>query len=154
MVLLSLNPFRTDVYYNEKTGIYKNIGIKYNDLIFKNGKYLINMKDYNKIKEELKIDKDFKFLFSLHKNDIIGITYKENPYKEEKYRFLSCRSDNYNRIEIKPIEKSNFDIQNQPTIGRKVLSFKKYHTDILGNIYNVEGEKLKQEFEVDNINNI
>lgn len=154
VALLSLSPFRTDVYYNEKTGVYKNIGIKYNDLIFKDGKYTINVETYDEVKEDLGIDENFEFLFSLHKNDIVGITYKDSPSQEERYRFLSSRSDNYNRIEIKPIEKSELDKRSQPTIGTKVLKFNKYRTDILGNIYNVQGERIKLEFELDNINNI
>jgi len=154
VVLLSLKPFRTDVYYNEKTGKYKNLGIKYNDLIFRNGKYVVRTEDYSNMKQKLEIDDSYKFLFSLHKNDIIGITYKSNPDDEERYRFLSSRSDNPNRIEIKPIEKSKFDKQNQPTIGTKVLKFNKYHADILGNIFNVTNEKLKFEFTVDNINDM
>lgn len=154
VVLLSLLPYRTDVYYNEKTGVYRNIGIKYNDLIYNDKKCLINIDEYNNIKEQFKINDDFKFLFSLYKNDIIGITYKNNPNKEERYRFLSSRSDNYNRIEIKPIGKDRFDKQSQPTIGTKVLRFNKYYTDILGNVYNVQGETIKLEFDVDNINNV
>lgn len=152
IVLLSLNPFRTDVYCNEETGDYKNLGIKYNDISFQEGKYILEDKIYNEMKKELDIDETYKFLFSLHKNDIIGITYKENPKIEYRYRFLSSRSDNPNRIEIKPIEKSKFEKQNQPTIGKKVLKFSKYYTDILGNTFNVTGEELKLEFTVDNIN--
>ena len=154
VVLLSLSPLRTDVYYSEKLGVYKNIGIKYNDLIFENGKYVLDINGYNNIKNELGINNDYKFQFSLHKNDIIGITYKANPNIEERFRFLSCKSNNFNRIEVKPIEKSKFDIQNQPTIGKKVLKFNKYHTDILGNVFNVTNEKLKFEFTVDNINDV
>ena len=154
VVLLSLNPFRTDVYYNEETGDYKNIGIKYNDISFKEGKYILDDKVYNKMKKEIGIDVTYKFLFSLHENDIIGITYKENPKIEHRYRFLSSKSDNPNRIEIKPIDKKDFKTRSQPTIGKKVLKFSKYHADILGNTFNVMGEKLKLEFIVDNINNL
>ncbi len=154
VVLLSLKPFRTDVYYNEVDKRYKNIGIKYNDLKFEDGKYIIDEDYYYDMKEKLGIDKSYKFLFSLHKNDIIGITYKENPEEEERYRFLSSRSDNPNRIEIKPIYKKEFEKRWQPTIGTKVLRFNKYHTDILGNIFNSTGENLKYEFEVDNINDV
>ena len=154
VVLLSLSPFRTDVYYNKKTGAYKNIGLKYNDLIYRGGKYRVDLETYNLIKKDLGINEDFNFLFSLYKHNIVGITYKNNPDKEERYRFLSCKSNNYNRIEVKPIDKAKFDIQNQPTIGNKVLRFKKYNTDILGNVYNVGDEKIKLEFEVDNLNNI
>lgn len=153
VVLLSLKPFRTDVYYNKETGVYKNLGIKYDDINFKNGKYIIENKVYAKWKETLEIDDRYEFLFSLYRNDIVGITYKKESDIEYRFRFLSSRSDNPNRIEIKPIEKGKFEKQNQPTIGQRVLKFNKYHTDILGNIYNISGEKLKLEFLVDNINN-
>lgn len=151
VVLLSLKPFRSDVYYNEEKKNYKILGIKYNDLIFKDGKYVIEEDNYNSKKKQLGIDESYKFIFSLYKNDIIGITYKSNPENEERYRFLSSKSDNPNRIEVKPIDRSKFEIQNQPTIGTKVLKFNKYYTDILGNVFNVTSEKLKFEFSVDNM---
>jgi len=154
VVLLSLNPFRSDVYYNKEKEIYKIIGIKYNDLIFKEGKYVLKFDDYTLMKKQLKIDAHYDFLFSLHKNDIIGITYKSNPGIEERFRFLSSRADNPNRIEIKPIDKNKFEKQKQPTIGTKVLKFNKYYTDILGNVFNVIDEELKFEFAIDNINDI
>lgn len=154
VVLLSLKPFRTDVYYNEETGGYKNLGIKYNDISFKEGKYTLENKIYSEMKKKLGIDEKYKFLFSLHENDIVGITYKEKPEVEYRYRFLSSISGGNNRIEVKPIEKNEFKPRNRPTIGKKVLKFNKYHTDILGNTFNVAGEKLKLEFIVDNINNL
>lgn len=146
VVLLSLKPFRTDVYYNEETGGYKNLGIKYNDISFKEGKYTLENKIYSEMKKKLGIDEKYKFLFSLHENDIVGITYKEKPEVEYRYRFLSSISGGNNRIEVKPIEKNEFKPRNRPTIGKKVLKFNKYHTDILGNTFNVAGEKLKLEF--------
>lgn len=150
VVLLSLNPYRSDVYYNEEKENYKIIGIKYNDLIFKDGKYVLKVDDYNLMKERLGIDDSYRFLFSLYKNDIVGITYKANPDIEERYRFLSSKADNPNRIEVKPIDKNEFEKRIQPTIGTKVLKFNKYHTDILGNVFNVTTEQLKFEFIVDN----
>ncbi len=154
IVLLSLKPFRTDVYFNSETRQYKNLGIKYDDIKFNDGKYVIEEEFYSKLKQKLGIDSTFEFLFSLHKNDIVGITYKKEPDIEHRFRFLSSRSDNPNRIEIKPIEKNKFERQKQPTIGKKVLKFNKYSTDVLGNVFNVMGEKLKLEFTVDNINNM
>lgn len=154
VALLSLKPFRTDVYYNKETGDYKNIGIKYNDISFKEGKYVLEDNVYSEMKKERMIDETYEFLFSLHENDIVGIIYKEQPEIEYKYRFLSSKSNNPNRIEVKPIEKKEFKPRRQPTIGRKVLKFNKYYTDILGNMFNAKGEKLKKEFTVDNINDL
>lgn len=145
VALLSLKPFRTDVYYNKETGDYKNIGIKYNDISFKEGKYVLEDNVYSEMKKERMIDETYEFLFSLHENDIVGIIYKEQPEIEYKYRFLSSKSNNPNRIEVKPIEKKEFKPRRQPTIGRKVLKFNKYYTDILGNMFNAKGEKLKKE---------
>lgn len=154
VVLLSLKPFRTDVYYNQETGDYKNLGIKYNDISFKEGKYILEDKVYSQMKGGLGIDESYEFLFSLYENDIVGITYKDKPEVEHRYRFLSSISGSPNRIEVKPIDKKEFKPRNKPTIGKKVLRFSKYHTDILGNIFNVTGERLKLEFTVDNINDL
>ena len=154
VVLLSLKPFRTDVYYNRETGEYKCIAIKYNDIRFKEGKYVLENNIYSELKKARGIDKKYEFRFSLHKNDIVGIVYKEQPEIEYKYRFLSSKADNPNRIEVKPLEKDKFESRMQPTIGRKVLKFNKYYTDILGNMYKSRGEKTKMEFIVDNINDI
>ncbi|NLX62543.1 MAG: type II CRISPR RNA-guided endonuclease Cas9 [Tissierellia bacterium] len=154
VVLLSLKPFRTDVYYNRETGEYKCIAIKYNDIRFKEGKYVLENNIYSELKKARGIDKKYEFRFSLHKNDIVGIVYKEQPEIEYKYRFLSSKADNPNRIEVKPLEKDKFESRMQPTIVRKVLKFNKYYTDILGNMYKSRGEKTKMEFIVDNINDI
>ena len=166
VVLLSLKPFRTDVYYNERDGKYKNLGIKYNDLIFKDGNYVIQQEKYNKIKKELKIDNSYKFLFSLHKNDILGITSKKEANIENRFRFLSSRASNPNKITVKPINRKEFDKDNpliigdktykstEITISKDIIKFKKYHTDILGNVFQTKNEQLKFEFTVDNINDM
>src|SRR5699024_8397350 len=146
-----LNTYRVDVYYNEEKSSYKNLGIKYNDLIFKNRRYVIDKNKYKNIKKELRIDDKYEFLFSLHKNDIVGIANKDNPKMERRYRFSSfVSSDNPNRIELKPINKNEFKTRYRPTIGTKTLKFNKYHTDILGNVFNVDKERLKLKFELDN----
>lgn len=154
IVLLSLKPFRSDVYYDQKNNKYKILGIKYNDVSFKNGKYILENNLYMEMKEKQGIDESYTFLFSLYENDILGITYKDKPKVEYRYRFLSSISGSPNRIEVKPIDKKEFKPRKRPTIGRKVLKLKKYHTDILGNTFNAVGEKLKLEFEVDNINDL
>lgn len=166
VVLLSLNPFRTDVYYNRETGKYKNLGIKYNDLKYFGGEYIIELETYNEMKNRFKIDSAYKFLFSLHKNDIVEIITKDESHIENRFRFLSSRADNPNKIKLKPINRSLFDKNSllilgtktyksdEVTINRNVLKFKKYHTDILGNVFEVKDEKRKFKFTVDNINNM
>src|SRR5699024_1941639 len=94
VVLLSLNPYRVDVYYNEEKSSYKNLGIKYNDLIFKNRRYVIDKNKYKNIKKELRIDDKYEFLFSLHKNDIVGIANKEIGRASCREREESRRVEN------------------------------------------------------------
>ena len=51
VALLSLNPWRTDVYYNTETRKYEFLGLKYADLCFeKGGSYGISKVKYNKIR--------------------------------------------------------------------------------------------------------
>ena len=42
VVLQSINPWRTDVYYNNKTKKYEFLGLKYSDLYFE--KVLVNIR--------------------------------------------------------------------------------------------------------------
>ncbi len=166
VVLLGLRHFRTDVYFNKESKTYKNIHIKYSDLKYKKGKYVLEENKYNNLKEKFEINKDYEFLFSLHANDIVGIRAEKTKNIRNLFRFLSSRADNPNKITLKPIDRTEFNKDNPMVIGKttylnkevvintSIFEFKKYHTDILGNIYNVQGETIKLEFDVDNINNI
>ena len=71
--MLQLESFRTDVYYSNEKKEYRNVDIKYSDLKFERGVYLLDLDRYFKKKEELGIGQDFNFIFSLHKNDLVGI---------------------------------------------------------------------------------
>lgn len=166
VILLSLAHYRTDVYFNPQTGTYQNISINYSDLEYTNGRYLLKDELYTEMKNKFNIDEEYRFLFSLHNNDIIEIVSKEEPNIRNIFRFLSSRRNNPNKITIKPINRKEFNQQypliigskvyksKEFTINRNVLEFNKYYIDILGNKFNVQGEKFKSEFIVDNINNM
>ena len=65
VALLSLNPWRTDVYYNTETRKYEFLGLKYADLCFeKGGSYGISKVKYNKIREKEGIGKNSEFNFN------------------------------------------------------------------------------------------
>lgn len=166
VVLLQLESFRTDVYYSNDKKEYRNVDIKYSDLKFERGVYLLDLDRYFKKKEELGIGQDFNFIFSLHKNDLVGIRSAKSKDILNLYRFVSSRSDNPNKIKLKPINCSKFSKENpliigdkkyssiEITINKSIYEFNKYHTDILGRLYVNKGEKLKLDFKVDNINDM
>ena len=151
VILESLNPYRSDVYYNEEAGTYRIIGLKYNDFKFSNGKYMIDEEAYIEvlIKEKLIVAgeklkdlilKGYHYIFSLYENDIIYYE-KDGKYYEE--RFLSRTNPKQkNYIETKPIHKSEFEKGRHKVGLGKTKCIQKIVTDILGNKYHVEQEKF------------
>lgn len=144
VILESLNPYRTDVYYDLEKKIYYLIGIKYSDIIMQHGEYYIDEKKYNEllIKEgaELnRINTDIVFKFSLYKNDIVRYEKNGEIYVE---RFLSRSLPNKKGyIETKPLEKPKFEKQNLKGVN-KSLFIEKINLDDLGNQYKSVGEKF------------
>lgn len=169
VALLSLNPWRTDVYYNTETRKYEFLGLKYADLCFeKGGSYGISKIKYNKIREKEGIGKNSEFKFTLYKNDLILIKDTETN-RQQVFRFWSrTGKDNPKRfekhkIELKPYEKARFEKGEELEVLGKVppssnqlqknmqienLSIYKVRTDVLGNqhIIKNEGDKPKLDF--------
>ncbi len=166
VALLSLNPWRTDVYYNTETRKYEFLGLKYADLCFeKGGSYGISKVKYNKIREKEGIGKNSEFKFTLYKNDLILIKDTETN-RQQIFRFWSRtgkdnpKSFEKHKIELKPYEKARFEKGEELEVLGKVppssnqlqknmqienLSIYKVRTDVLGNqhIIKNEGDKPK-----------
>lgn len=169
VALLSLNPWRTDVYYNTETRKYEFLGLKYADLCFeKGGSYGILKVKYNKIREKEEIGKNSEFKFTLYKNDLILIKDTETN-RQQIFRFWSRtgkdnpKSFEKHKIELKPYEKARFEKGEELEVLGKVppssnqlqknmqienLSMYKVRTDVLGNqhIIKNEGDKPKLDF--------
>lgn len=169
VALLSLNPWRTDVYYNTETRKYEFLGLKYADLCFeKGGYYGISKVKYNKIREKEGIGKNSEFKFTLYKNDLILIKDTETN-RQQVFRFWSRtgkdnpKSFEKHKIELKPYEKTRFEKGEELKVLGKVppssnrlqknmqienLSIYKVRTDVLGNqhIIKNEGDKPKLDF--------
>lgn len=166
VALLSLNPWRTDVYYNTETRKYEFLGLKYADLCFeKGGSYGISKVKYNKIREKEGIGKNSEFKFTLYKNDLILIKDTETN-RQQIFRFWSRtgkdnpKSFEKHKIELKPYEKARFEKGEELEVLGKVppssnqlqknmqienLSIYKVRTDVLGDqhIIKNEGDKPK-----------
>ena len=169
VALLSLNPWRTDVYYNTETRKYEFLGLKYADLCFeKGGSYGISEVKYNKIREKEGIGKKSEFKFTLYKNDLILIKDTETN-RQQIFRFWSRtgkdnpKSFEKHKLELKPYEKTRFEKGEELKVLGKVppssnrlqknmqienLSIYKVRTDVLGNqhIIKNEGDKPKLDF--------
>ena len=169
VALLSLNPWRTDVYYNMETKKYEFLGLKYADLPFEEGgAYGISTETYNKLREKEGIGKNSEFKFTLYKNDLILIKDTETNC-QQIFRFWSRtgkdnpKSFEKHKIELKPYEKARFEKGEELEVLGKVppssnqlqknmqienLSIYKVKTDILGNKHFIkkEGDEPKLKF--------
>lgn len=145
VILESLVPYRTDVYYNTQTNLYYLVGIKQSDVKCENGKYILDEDAYTTILiKERMIEKGqcrndlvglgYEFCFSLFKNDIVMYEKNGEEYTE---RFLSRTMPNdRNYIETKPVEKAKFTDKKQNLVGlSKTRKIEKIRVDILGNRY-------------------
>lgn len=150
VVLDSLNPYRMDVYYNNKDNKYYFVGIKFSDIKCEGSKFVIDEDKYadalvqEKMIKEGQNRKDLKglgyeFRLSFYKNDIIEYEKDGEIYIE---RFLSRtmpKARNY--IETKPIDAPKFEKQNLVGLSN-TKSIRKITTDILGNRYYIQNEKF------------
>lgn len=157
VILSSLKPFRSDVYYDNNKKCYNIVPIKYSDFKFDKGKYILSIDRYEELlKAEGILDKkqnidnlkenSQEFCFSLYKNSIIELG---NDKEINKYRFLAKNHSSKNRFEVKEINKT-LNKQKHITLKKDFNICNKYHVDILGNMYKIQKEKLKLEFKLDN----
>ena len=158
VVLESLKPYRSDIYYDRNNDCFNVVPIRYNDFKFEKGKYILPISRYEELlrMEKLLADNQclkelesngYEFRFSLYKNEVIEIGDESGT---EFYRFLSKNSAAKNTFEVKPIEKNKYEKQKAVTAKKTSNIFNKYNVDILGNMYKVVKEPLKLEFKLDN----
>ena len=155
VLLDSLTPFRTDVYYQPETKQYFLVGLKHSDFKFEGGRYLISEEAYNQVLIAEKLIKEgqtrkdlekmgIEFCLTFLENDIIQY---EKGGKLHKERFLSRtmpRSRNY--IEKKPLERQKWEENKLRLVGlANTKTIRKIRTDILGNQYVCEREKFRLE---------
>ena len=165
VVLQSINPWRTDVYYNNKIKKYEFLGLKYSDLYFEKGtgKYKISKEKYDVIKKLEGVDEKSEFKFTLCKNDLILVKDVETG-QEQLFRFLSRNNKGKHQVQLKPVDKSDFEkgeklidifgtVPSSTTqcvkgLNKPNVSIYKIKTDVLGNKHSIkkEGDKPKLKF--------
>lgn len=164
VVLQSLKPWRTDVYFNGQTGKYELLGLKYADLQFKQGGgYGLSLEKYKEIKCREGVAEHSEFKFTLHKNDLILIKDTESG-EQQLFRFLSRTMPNQKHyVELKPYDKAKFEGDQKlmkifgsvakggqclKGLNKSNLSIYKVKTDVLGDKHFIkkEGEQAKLDF--------
>lgn len=161
-VMLSLKPWRTDVYFNRETKRYVFVGMKHADMRFQKGRgdYGISLEDYQVIQRQFGIEMSlqdiqsymtdktynsnsspFIFCFSLYKNNYFSLqsVTSERP---EVVRLLSTNIDG--TIKYKPIFKEETESKLSPSKIKKMI---KYNVSVTGERFEVYREKLKLNFE-------
>lgn len=165
VILKQIKPYRTDFYQCED-GKFRFVTVRYTNVSYHKAKgmYVIDEQWYKQEKANKKIKDTDKFLFSMHRDELIGIKRKEGqPYyydsstenvdgvtcyhdgiTTEMLKFTATNNDISSRIEVNPLY-TYCKKQIMPTVT-SILSIKKYATDVLGNLYEVKDNKLKLEF--------
>ncbi len=165
VVMKQISPYRTD-FYQSPEGKYKFVTVRYKDVLYSDtkGKYVINEEWYQKQKASKGIADDWQFICSMHRDELIGIVKKEgqkyvydastesdgntmyhNGINFEILKFTATNNDEKGVFEVKPIH-TYCKKQLMPTIG-SCIRIQKFATDVLGNLYKINENVLKLEFD-------
>ena len=164
VILKQISPYRTDFYVSPE-GKYKFVTVRYKDVFYKETihKFVIDENWYHEEKNKKGILEDWKFVCSMHRDELIGVIKKEGQkcvydasindgqtqYHDGKHyeilKFTATNDDKANIFEVKPIN-TICKKQLRPSAG-SMLHIQKFATDVLGNIYEVKDNRLKLEFD-------
>lgn len=164
VILKQISPYRTDFYVSPE-GKYKFVTVRYKDVFYKETvhKFVIDEKWYNEEKVKKGIDSDWKFVCSMHRDELIGVIKKEGQkyvydaainggqtqYHDGKHyeilKFTATNNDKAGMFEVKPIN-TQCKKQLMPSIG-PIIKVQKFATDVLGNMYEIKENRLKLEFD-------
>lgn len=143
VVKLQLSPYRTDIFYNKKDKMYKFVTVRYNDMLEKDNKYVIDDKWYKNQMKNKGITNEYEFMFSLYRNNMIRLTRNfKGEVITEDFKFIATNNDKTNQIEVKPINKYESK-QLMPTIGITTINLDKFNVSITGKMQKVKQEVLK-----------
>lgn len=165
VILKQISPYRTD-FYKCEDGKFRFVTVRYSNVKYQKSvnKYIID-KDWYAIEKEKKgIKNEDIFLFSMHRDELIGIvkiegdkyiydsstesngkTIYHDGIHPEILKFTATNSDSDGKIDVKPLY-AYCKKQLMPSVG-PMINLKKYATDVLGNLYEVKDNKLKLEFD-------
>lgn len=145
-VYLQIKSLRVDIYQEGEH--YKFVNVPYDMLKFSSGVYKIDMGKYLQSKLNKKITERGIFLFSLYCGEVFS--YEKDGVKY-RWQFSCLNDDTRNVIEVKYLDQPSTDTtrgKRRIPIGSKIKNMKKYHVDVLGNIYPASKETLQTEIKL------
>lgn len=157
VILKQIKPYRTDFYQCED-GKFRFVTVRYTNVSYHKAKgmYVIDEQWYKQEKANKKIKDTDKFLFSMHRDELMGIKRKEGqPYyydsstenadgvtcyhdgiTTEMLKFTATNNDTTGKIEVNPLYTY---CKKQIMVGvANLYGVQKYATDVLGNLYEVK----------------
>lgn len=164
VILKQISPYRTDFYVSPE-GKYKFVTVRYKDVFYKETihKFVIDENWYHEEKIKKGILEDWKFVCSMHRDELIGLIKPEGKkfvydasidggqtqYHDGKHyeilKFTATNDEKKGTFEVKPIN-TNCSKRLMPSVG-PFIKIQKFATDVLGNIYEVKDNRLKLEFD-------
>ena len=165
VILKQISPYRTDFFVSPE-GKYNFVTVRYKDVFYSDTKkkYCIDPQWYQLQKDNKGIEDDWKFVCSMHHDELIGIIKQEGKkhdydpsiegngktiYHDGKHydivKFTATNDDSTGRFEVKPIS-CQCKKQLKPFVGT-LIKIQKFATDVLGNMYEVKDNVLKFEFD-------
>lgn len=164
VILKQISPYRTDFYVSTE-GKYKFVTVRYKDVFYKETihKFVIDENWYHEEKIKKGIQEDWKFVCSMHRDELIGLIKPEGnkfvydasinggqtQYHDGKHyeilKFTATNNDKANKFEVKPIN-TICKKQLMPYVS-SFVKIQKFATDVLGNMYEVKNNRLKLEFD-------
>ena len=165
IVLCSTNPWRTDIFYNRRTGNYQGVAIRYYRAKFqKGGTYGISLKDYQAVLAEQKqkiiltqaqiktlletgeVD-DYIFCFSLYKHQCFEYQLKDSDEVVMARHWSLDAADG--RLNQRRIESPDTNKKALPRLTlRKIQQLTKVHVDVLGYPHRLHKEPLTLEINI------
>lgn len=161
VIIKKISPYRTD-FYRSPEGKYKFVTVRYKDVMYSDmkRKYVINEEWYQKQKTRKGITDDWQFICSMHRDEALGFCLKDNTcYKfthingkkmvhdEKNYeivRYTGTKDDKTGVVQIYPM---NYPGERAALSISTCIKLQKFATDVLGNLYKVNENVLKLEFD-------
>ena len=164
VILKQISPYRTD-FYVSPDGKYKFVTVRYKDVFYKETihKFVIDENWYHEEKIKKGIQEDWKFVCSMHRDELIGLIKPEGKkfvydasinggqtqYHDGKHyeilKFTATNDEKKGTFEVKPIN-TICKKQLMPSVG-PFVKIQKFATDVLGNMYEIKDNRLKLEFD-------
>lgn len=142
IILQNIPAYRIDVY-QEPTGLYKFVTIRYYDLKPKGNSFEIDQSNYNSKLKQKKISSEATFKFSLHKNEVIRcVIITGKTLATYYYKFNGINDDGKNKVEVKTIN-SKGNKQIIVYVGSKMKQLNKFAVSPAGKFIKIENEILK-----------